>query len=230
MRYCNWIWHFKAASGCPLMTRKQCSGMQCVKREENRAKAAEEQRNVGNRSETVREQVSDVSIPGSSLLPLASSLRHRSASSFNVTLRDDESSGGWVYRRTCRSCSQLPCQLSFFLYLVVFLRHQRQTSDWRNLLGRNGNLDFAEQSLCSLTAGWSGVNGAAFWSCSSTRSCTEIEFRGPFAAMLVSDQKPTANRNANTAAASKSMRIIHTSNCLFEFLTLQFAFLTRKIF
>lgn len=122
------------------------------------------QRNVGNRSETVREQVSDVSIPGSSLLPLASSLRHRSASSFNATLRDDESSGGGgggmraeFTGRHVEAVLNYPASCPFSS-ISSSLRHQRRISYWRNLLGRNGNLDFAEQSLSSLTAGWSGVN------------------------------------------------------------------------
>lgn len=138
--------------------------MRCVKREENRAKPAEEQRNVGNRSETVREQVSDVSIPGSSLLPLASSLRHRSASSFNVTLRDDESGEGGGGMRAEFTGGHVEAVLNYpascpFSSISSSSRHQRRISYRRNSLGRNGNLDFAEQSLSSLTAGWSGVNG-----------------------------------------------------------------------
>lgn len=77
----------QSGGGCPLVTCKQCSGMHCVKSEKNRAKPTDERRNVGKRPEPVREPVSKVSIS------LASTLRHHSASSVNVTLRDDGSRG-----------------------------------------------------------------------------------------------------------------------------------------
>lgn len=206
------------------MTRKQCSGMHCVKSEKNRAKPTDEQRNVGKRPEPVREPVSKVSIS------LGSSLRHRSASSFNVTLRDDGSRGEWRRSLQWDMLKLFSTTVSSVLFPLSHsvLRHQRWTSYWRNLLGCNGNWDLAEQSPSPPTAGWLRSGGVAtghVLSCNSIHSCTIIERQRAVCSHVGFRSEPCSKQESKHGTSKlKNMHIVNTSYCRVEILTLHFEF------
>lgn len=103
--YCNWFWHFKAATLYTFMTSKQCRGMYCqgggVGRGAGRCLKKLMSRNIWWGGHRWPERMSAMSrpygvppTPTPSLTNLRLSLCPHSGSFYNMTLKDDGSRGG----------------------------------------------------------------------------------------------------------------------------------------
>lgn len=122
--YCNWFWHFKAATLYTFMTGKQCRGMYCqgggFGRGAGRCLKKLMNRNIWWGGHRWPERMSAMSrpygvppTPTPSLTNLRLSSCPHSGSFYNMTLRDDGSRGGCTESQTCwnDSPSIQPCTM-----------------------------------------------------------------------------------------------------------------------